>query len=64
MPLNAWTYETSNFNTFASVTVAFRFGPLALGVATAMTLAMGVFGGMFPAIRAVRMDVISALREL
>ena len=64
LPLNAWTYETSDFNSFASLTVAFRLGPLALGVATAMTLAMGVFGGMLPAIRAVRLDVISALREL
>jgi putative ABC transport system permease protein len=64
IPLNAWTYETSDFNSFASITVAFRLGPLALGVATAMTLAMGLFGGMLPAVRAVRLDVISALREL
>jgi putative ABC transport system permease protein len=64
IPLNALTYETSDFNSFASVTVAFRFGPMVMGVAFLMTLAMGVFGGMFPAIRAVRLDVISALREL
>jgi putative ABC transport system permease protein len=64
IPLNALTYETSDFNSFASVTVAFRFGPLVIGVALIMTLAMGVFGGMFPALRAVRLDVISALREL
>jgi putative ABC transport system permease protein len=64
IPLNAWTYETSDFNSFASVTVGFRLGPLALGVATTMTLVMGVFGGMLPALRAVRLDVISALREL
>jgi putative ABC transport system permease protein len=64
IPLNTWTYETSDFNSFASMTVAFRLGPLALGVAGAMTLAMGLFGGMMPALRAVRLDVISALREL
>ena len=29
-----------------------------------MTLVMGVFGGLFPALRAVRLDVIRALREL
>ncbi len=62
LPLNVWTYETSDFNSFASMTVAFRLGPLALGVAVAMTLAMGLFGGMLPALRAVRLDVISALR--
>jgi len=64
IPLNALTYETSDFNSFASMTVSFRFGPLVTGVAVLMTAAMGVFGGMFPAIRAVRLDVISALREL
>jgi putative ABC transport system permease protein len=63
-PLNALTYETSDFNSFASVSVAFRFGPLVMTVAIVMTLAMGIFGGMFPALRAVRLDVISALREL
>jgi putative ABC transport system permease protein len=64
IPLNALTYETSDFNSFASVTVAFRFGPLVITVALLMTLAMGLFGGMLPALRAVRLDVISALREL
>jgi putative ABC transport system permease protein len=64
LPLNVLTYETSDFNSFASITFSFRFGSLVMGVALAMTLAMGVFGGMFPAFRAVRLDVISALREL
>ena len=58
------TYETSDFNSFASITVSFRFGPLVMGVALLMTLVMGLFGGMLPAVRAVRLDVISALREL
>ncbi len=64
LPLNALTYETSDFNSFAAVTVAFRFGPMVMAVAVIMTLAMGLFGGMFPAPCAVRLDVISALREL
>jgi putative ABC transport system permease protein len=64
LPLNALTYETSDFNSFASMTVSFRFGPLVVGVALLMTLVMGLFGGMLPAVRAVRLDVISALREL
>jgi putative ABC transport system permease protein len=64
IPLNALTYETSDFNSFASMTIAFRFGPTVLAVALAMTLSMGLFGGMVPALRAVRLDVISALREL
>jgi len=64
IPLNSLTYETSDFNSFASISFSFRFGSLVMGVAVLMTVAMGVFGGMFPAIRAVRLDVIRALREL
>jgi putative ABC transport system permease protein len=64
IPMSALTYGTSNFNSFSEMTVSFRFGPLVMTVAVLMTLAMGVFGGLFPAIRAVRLDVISALREL
>ena len=64
LPLSLLTIGTNNIDTFAEVSVNFRFGPLVLAVAVAMTLAMGIFGGLFPAIRAVRMDVISALREL
>jgi len=64
VPLSALTLETSNFNTFAAVTISFRFGRLVMAVALTMTLAMGLFGGMFPAIRAVRLNVIAALREL
>ena len=64
LPLSALTYETSDFNSFASITVSFRFGPLVIAVALLMTFVMGVFGGMLPAVRAVKLDVISALREL
>jgi putative ABC transport system permease protein len=64
LPLAALTFGVSNFDTFAEVSIRFRTGPLVIGVAVAMTLAMGLFGGLFPALRAVRMDVISALREL
>jgi len=64
LPLNLLTVETSNFSTFASVSISFRFGPLVMAVALLMTVAMGLFGGMFPALRAVRLEVIAALREL
>lgn len=64
LPLGAFSFGMSNFDSFSESTVNLRVGPLVMGVATAMTLAMGLFGGLFPAIRAVRMDVIKALREL
>lgn len=64
LPLSAITYGTNNMSTFAEVTINFRFGPIVMLVAFLMTMAMGVIGGLFPAIRAVRMDVITALREV
>jgi putative ABC transport system permease protein len=62
LPLNAITYST-NLN-FVEASIGFRFGPMVTSVAAAMTLAMGVFGGLVPAIRAVRLDIVRALREV
>jgi putative ABC transport system permease protein len=64
LPLNLVTMETFDFGSFASASINFRFGWWVAMVALTMTIAMGLFGGMFPALRAVRQDVISALREL
>ena len=64
LPMSALTIGFTDFNSFADQTFSFRTGPLVVTVALAMTCAMGVFGGLFPAIRAVRLDVIRALREL
>jgi putative ABC transport system permease protein len=62
IPLGYITISTSVG--FTEAAISFRLGPLVMTVALVMTLCMGVFGGLFPAIRAVRMDVISALRQL
>jgi putative ABC transport system permease protein len=64
LPLTALSFGTVNSNTFSEVTVNFRFGPLVMGVAFAMTMAMGVLGGLFPALKAINKDVIASLREL
>jgi len=64
IPMNWLSIETMNGNTFAAVSINFRFGPWVMAVALAMTLIMGLFGGMLPALRAVKLEVISALREL
>ena len=63
LPMSALSFGTNDFSSFAEKTIQFRFGPLVFFVAFAMTLAMGLFGGLFPALRAVRLDVIKALRE-
>lgn len=64
LPLSFLTFGTMNTSTFAESTFSFRFDGLVISVALIMTLAMGLFGGLFPAIRAVRLNVINALREL
>jgi putative ABC transport system permease protein len=64
IPLGALTFGTLNSNTFSEVSVNFRLGSTVMIIAVTMTAVMGLFGGLFPAIRAVRLDVISALREL
>ncbi len=64
LPLTALSFGTLNFDTFTETTVNFRLGPTVMIVAVAMTAAMGILGGLFPAIRAVRLQVISALREV
>jgi putative ABC transport system permease protein len=64
IPLGQLSFGTNDFNTFAERTITFRFGWLVAITAFSMTMAMGVLGGLFPAVRAVRLDVIKALREL
>jgi putative ABC transport system permease protein len=64
IPMSLISIETMNTSTFASVNINFQFGPLVMAVALIMTLVMGLFGGMLPALRAVRLEVVSALREL
>lgn len=63
-PLRALTFETNNLDTFASLTLQFRFGAWVLAAGATMTAAMGILGGFFPALRAVRLDVVRALREV
>lgn len=56
--------SVSTIVNFSETVIAFRLGPLVMTVALVMTLCMGVFGGLLPAIRAVRLDVVTALRQL
>jgi putative ABC transport system permease protein len=59
-------YRTStlNWDTFSQVTFAFDVTPPLLVKGTLFSLAMGLVGGIFPAIRAARLPVSAALREL
>jgi putative ABC transport system permease protein len=64
LPLNGYTTQTLNFQTFSSLAFAFKitFDLLVWGVVFAAV--MGVLGGLPPAIRAASRPVASTLRAL
>jgi putative ABC transport system permease protein len=55
---------TMNFQSFSQVAFAFKVSPSLLARGLFFAVIMGVFGGLFPAIRAARMPVVTALRQL
>ena len=56
--------STLNWQSFSQVAFAFKVTPQLLVLGTAIALAIGVVGGLLPAIRAARLPVATALREL
>lgn len=64
LPLNGISTGTANWQTFSELTFAFRFGPVVLIQALLLALFMGAAGGLFPAIRATRLKIVDALREI
>ena len=61
---NGYQTSTINFQTFSQVAFAFRVTPALLGMGLVYALVMGLVGGLMPAIRAARLPISSALREL
>jgi putative ABC transport system permease protein len=61
---NGHQTSTMNFQTFSQVAFAFLVTPRLLAVGLLYALAMGLIGGLFPAIRAARLPIPSALRDL
>ena len=55
---------TMNWQTFSQVSFAFTVTPTLLVQGAVYALGMGLVGGLFPAIRAARLPVVTALREL
>jgi putative ABC transport system permease protein len=64
LPLNGFTTSTMNFQTFSHLSFAFRVTPLLLGLGLLFALLMGLAGGVPPAVRAARLPVTAALRDL
>ncbi|MEO8617041.1 MAG: ABC transporter permease [Luteolibacter sp.] len=55
--------STINWQTFSQVTFAFKVTPGLLGLAIIFATAIGIVGGLFPAIRAARLSIATGLRE-
>jgi putative ABC transport system permease protein len=61
IPLNGISGGTQNG--FNEITFSFRFGPKVLLQGMGLAVAMGLIGGLFPAIRAIRLQITNALRQ-
>jgi putative ABC transport system permease protein len=64
LPLNGLTTSTMNFQTFSNLAFAFKITPELLAKGILFALTMGLIGGLLPAVRAARLPVATALREL
>jgi putative ABC transport system permease protein len=64
LPLNGFTTGTINWQTFSHLAFAFAVTPELLTAGLVFALLMGLVGGVLPAVRAARLSVATALREL
>ena len=61
---NGFETSTINWQSFSHVAFAFAVTPRLVVMGVIYALAMGLLGGVLPAVKAARMPVVSALREL
>lgn len=61
---NGYQAATMNWQNMSSVAFAFRVTPRLLVLGVGWALVLGLLGGLFPAIRAMRLPIVTALREL
>ena len=64
LAFNNFHTSTMNWQSFSQVTFAFRVTPELLTRGVIWAAFIGLIGGLFPAIRAARLPIASALREL
>lgn len=60
--LQAMTISTTNFQSFAELAFSFAMTPGIAAASLAFALAMGIVGGVLPAVKASRMRIVDALR--
>jgi putative ABC transport system permease protein len=61
---NGYEAATMNWQNMSSIGFAFRVTPALLVLGVGWALVLGLLGGIFPAIRAMRLPIVTALREL
>lgn len=64
LAVNGYQTSTMNFSTFSQVAFAFQVTPGLLVMGIVYALLMGLLGGLFPALKAARLPIPQALREL
>ena len=64
LAFNGFQTSTMNWATFSQLSFSFTVTPVLLGSGLACAMLMGMIGGLFPAVRAARLPVATALREL
>ena len=62
-PMNGYSTGTGQTQSFSEIAFAFRITPEIVTTALVFAVAMGVIGGLLPALRAARLPITSALRE-
>ncbi len=64
LAFNGFQTSTINWQTFSQVAFAFAVTPELIVRGITYALAMGLLGGVFPAVRAARLPIVTGLREL
>ncbi len=64
MVFDGYKASTINWQTFSQVAFAFTVTPKLVASSILWTATIGLMGGLFPAIRAARLPVSAALREI
>ena len=64
LPVHGLSTGTTSFSSFSEVAFKFRITPALLAGSLMFSAVMGAVGGLLPAIRAARIPVARALREI
>jgi len=63
LPMNGFSTGTGQTQSFSEIAFAFRITPEIVLIGMAFAVAMGVLGGLLPALRGARLPITSALRR-